>query len=168
MSKYMKQAMLLSFSLLAAIPGPVALAQGATTPAALDPSPVAPADAEVDTRRGIMTRPNERTHILANMRKYLIGLQLTSQALAADDMPAAISAARSMGSINLYEVRLRFANAAALEFRQLAEEVHHTFDAIAKEAQEKQDPKLMLSRIGAVMKKCTHCHETYRLQDMAH
>jgi len=49
-------------------------------------------------------------------------LAFLTQALAVDDMPAAISAARSMISINLYEVRLRFADAAALECRQLAEE----------------------------------------------
>ena len=159
MSNRMKHACLISFALLAVLPG---FAQ------AQDTSSEALAYTDVDTRRSIMTRPNERAHILMNMRKYLTGLQAVTEALARDDMPAATEAARSMGTINLYEVRLMFPNAAAIEFRQLGGEVHRDFDNIAKDAQEKKNAKTMLAQIGAVMKKCVHCHETYALRDSAH
>jgi hypothetical protein len=115
-----------------------------------------------------MTRPNERSRILTNMRKYLIGLQAMTEALAHDDMQSAAAAARSMGSINLYDVRLMFPNVAAIEFRDLAFEVHRDFDVVAKDAESKQDPKLMLSQLAAIMKKCAHCHDTYKLQDSSH
>ena len=136
-----------------------------TAPAVLaqvDPKP------EADSRSGIRTRPNERTHILNSMRKYLVGLQSVTEALARDDMTSAARAARSMGSLNLYDVKLMFPNRAAVEFRDLAFDIHRDFDAIAKDAEEKKDPRLMLTQIAAVMKKCAHCHDTYKLQDIAH
>lgn len=158
MFKHMKQAFFISLSLLAV--GQLALAQS--------PAPGVSPYKDIDKRSGIMTRPNERTHILINMRKYLKGIQAATEALARDDLPAATEAVRAMGSINLYEVRLMFPNAAAIEFRQLAAEMHRDFDSIARDAQEKKDGKLMLAQIGAIMKKCVHCHDTYRLQDSAH
>jgi hypothetical protein len=160
MSNCMKQVFFISLSLLSILPAHLALAQA--------PVPGVSPYTEIDKRHGIMTRPNERTHILINMRKYLKGIQAVTEALARDDMPAATEAVRSMGSINLYEVRLMFPNAAAVEFRQLAGEMHRDFDSIARDGQEKKDAKLMLAQIGAIMKKCVHCHDTYRLQDSAH
>jgi len=160
MPNQFKQGLLIAFSLFAAVPAQFAIAQSGTT--------IAQANPDVDTRTGITTRPNERTRILANMRKYLVGLQVMSEALARDDMTAAAQAARSMGSINLYEVRLLFANKAAIDFRNLAFEVHKDFDTVANDAESKRDPKLMLSQLAAIMKKCAHCHDTFRLQDTVH
>lgn len=145
----------------------VLLLSSRATPAQGQPAGAQPA-AEVDTRRGIVTRPNERAHILNNMRKYLKGVQEMAQALARDDMPAAAQAARSMGSIDLYEVRLAFPSKPAVEFRDLASGVHSDFDRIAKDADEKKDPRLMLGQLAETMKKCVYCHDTYRLIDMAH
>ena len=160
MSTRVRQGLFIALSLIAAAPAQLALAQSQPQPAQANP--------EIDTRRGIVTRPNERSRILHNMRKYLVGLQVMSEALARDDMKAAAEAARSMGSVNLYEVKLMFANRAAVEFRDLAFEVHWDFDALAKDAEDKKDPKLMLGQLAAIMKKCAHCHDTYRLQDTAH
>jgi hypothetical protein len=160
MSKRIKQGCFIALSLLAALPAQFTLAQ--------NQFPGAQANPDVDNRRPIMTRPNERSRILTNMRKYLIGLQAMTEALAHDDMQSAAAAARSMGSINLYDVRLMFPNVAAIEFRDLAFEVHRDFDVVAKDAESKQDPKLMLSQLAAIMKKCAHCHDTYKLQDSSH
>jgi len=157
MSNRMKQACLISLSLLALFPD---------TGRTQDSSSAAAAYTDMDTRRPIITRPNERAHILQNMRRYLTGLQAVT--LARDDMAAATEAARSMGSINLYEVRLMFPNAAAIEFRDLGGELHREFDRIANDAQERKNAKAMMAQIGAAMKKCVYCHETYALRDTAH
>lgn len=160
MSHHIKQSLVIVLSLALALPAHLALAQSQPQGAQSNP--------DIDTRRGIVTRPNERSRILTNMRKYLVGLQEMTAALARDDMVAAAKASRSMGSVNLYEVRLMFPNTAAIEFRELAFEVHRDFDVVARDAETKQDPKLMLSQLAAIMKKCAHCHDTYRLQDSAH
>lgn len=159
MSKDLKRGLMITLLACSALTGHPALAQS--------PPAGQQANQDVDNRRGIVTRPNERVRILSSMRKYLVGLQSVTEALARDDMKAAVEATRAMGSVNLYEVKLRFANKAAIEFRELAFSVHKDFDRIAKNAEEKKDPKAMLGQIAAVMKKCTYCHETYRLADFA-
>lgn len=157
MSMRIRQALVVAFSLIAALPSQVTVAQTAIHD-----------DPEVDSRRPIVTRPNERTRILNNMRQYLVGLQAMTEALARSDMRAAAEAAKSMGSINLYEVKLMYPSRAGIEFRELAFEVHRDFDVVARDAETRQDPKLMLTQLSAIMKKCAHCHDTYRLQDKAH
>jgi hypothetical protein len=167
MSKHIKHGFVLAASFFAVIPANLALAQ-TQPPAAETLPPTAQTSPDVDNRRGISTRPNERVRILTNMRKYLVGLQWVTEALARNDMQAATAAVRTMGGVNLYDIKLMFPNKASTEFHDLAFEVHRDFDAIAKDAESKKDPKLMLAQIGTVMKKCTYCHETYRLQDSAH
>ncbi len=160
MSKRVKQGLFIALSFFTILPAQLTLAQNQPPGAQTNP--------EIDNRRGIVTRPNERARILHNMRKYLTGLQAMTEALAHDDMMGAADAARSMGRINLYEVRLMFPNQAAIEFRNLAFEVHSDFDVVAKDAEQKRDQKLMMMQLSAIMKKCTHCHNTFRLQDTAH
>ncbi|NMM04777.1 hypothetical protein [Polaromonas sp.] len=167
MTKHIKQGLVLAASLLAVLPAHFTLAQTLPPVTQILP-PTAQTSPDDDNRRGISTRPNERVRILTNMRKYLVGLQWVTEALARDDMQAAIAAVRTMGAVNLYDIKLMFPNKASVEFHNLAFEVHSDFDAIARDAEAKKDPKLMLAQIGTVMKKCTHCHETYRLQDSAH
>ena len=154
----------MALSALSLAPAHVSVAQTREPPVAPD----AAKNVDVDNRRGIMVRPNERTRILRSMRKYLVGLQAMNEALAKDDMKAAAEAARTMGGINLYEVQLMFPNRAAIEFRELAFDVHRDFDVVAKDAEEKKDAKYTLGQVAAIMKKCAHCHDTYKLQDMAH
>jgi hypothetical protein len=121
-----------------------------------------------DGRLGIVTLPKERTLILNNMRQYLVGLQTLTEAVADNDLPKSIEAARSMGSINLYELRLMFANDASIRFHQILFDVHRNFDEAATEAEEKKDTKVLLKRVSVIMKKCTYCHETFQLLDTAH
>ena len=147
-------------SVAALLPSQAALAQA--------PPAGVPSAAGVDTRLGIVTRPNERAHILNNMRTYLSGLQQMADALARDDMKAAAQAARSMGSINLYEVRLAFPSKPAVEFRELAFSLQREFDRIAKDAEDRKDPRQTLGQVAGIMQKCVQCHATYRLMDMAH
>lgn len=160
MFKHNKLGLCLTVSLLGALPVQVTLAQTA--------APGVQSNTDVDSRSPIVVRPNERTRILANMRKYLIGVQSMTAALASDDMPAAAAAARAMGGVNLYDLNLMFPTRASVEFHDLAFEVHRDFDGIASDAESKKDPKLMLRQLGATLKRCTHCHETYRLEDKAH
>ena len=116
MSKYLKLGMLIFALLCSTLTAQTVLAQG--VPAATNPN------VDVDTRRGIVTLPWERTLILRNMRQYLAGLQELTAAVANGDMKTATEAARSMGSVNLYDIKLKFANTTAVEFHEIAFEVH--------------------------------------------
>lgn len=127
-----------------------------------------PPEGNAVARKSIIARPNERMHILSDMQRYLTGIQEMMESLARDDMKSAAVAARSMGNINLYEVRLTFPNKHAVEFRDLAMGVHLDFEQVAKDAEDKGNPRLMLGQIAKIMKKCVYCHATYELRDMAH
>ena len=39
---------------------------------------------------------------------------------------------------------------------------------IAKDAEDKKDPRQTLVQVAGIMTKCVQCHATYRLVDMAH
>ena len=160
MSKYLKLGMLVLALLCSTLTTQTVLAQ--SVPAATNPN------VDVDTRRGIVTLPWERTLILRNMRQYLAGLQELTAAVANGDMKTAIEAARSMGSVNLYDIKLKFANKTAIEFHEIAFEVHKDFDSAAADAEAKKDAMLLLKQVSTIMKKCTYCHETFRLQDTSH
>ena len=160
MSKYLKLGMLIFALLCSTLTAQTVLAQG--VPAATNPN------VDVDTRRGIVTLPWERTLILRNMRQYLAGLQELTAAVANGDMKTATEAARSMGSVNLYDIKLKFANTTAVEFHEIAFEVHKDFDRAAADAEAKKDGMLLLKQVSTIMKRCTYCHETFRLQDSAH
>ena len=131
------------------------------------PAPTSP-NVDVDTRLGIVTLPWERALILRNMRKYLAGLQELTAAVANGDMKTATEAARSMGSVNLYDIKLKFASKTAIEFREIAFEVHKDFDRAAADAEAKKDGMLLLKQVSTIMKRCTYCHETFHLQQSAH
>lgn len=75
MFNHIKQRLCLTVSLLGALAPHVTLAQTAALGVQVN--------SDDDGRRPIVVRPNERTHILANMRKYLIGVQSMTEALAA-------------------------------------------------------------------------------------
>lgn len=119
-------------------------------------------------RKPIITRPNERTHILSDMRQYLTGIQKMMEALAREDVKSAAAAARSMGNVRVYEVHLSFPNKSAVEFRDLAMELHQDFEQIAKDGEDQGNARLMLGQMAKTMKKCIYCHTTYELRDMAH
>lgn len=160
MSKYLKRGTLIVALLCSALTTQSVLAQ-------IEPAATS-ANVDVDTRLGIVTLPWERALVLRNMRKYLVGLQELTAAVANGDMKTATEAARSMGSVNLYDIKLKFANKTAIEFREIAFEVHKDFDRAAADAEVKKDGMLLLKQVSTIMKRCTYCHETFRLQESAH
>lgn len=121
----------------------------------------------VDTRTPVVLRPWEKTLVLNDMREYLKGLQAIFAALAKDDMATVSAKAREMGKINIYETYLNFPNRAGVKFRELSSLVHEDFENIADNAA-KKDVKAVLFDLSQTMKRCTSCHESYRLTDMSH
>lgn len=135
-----------------------------STPAALAQERTANGE---DARTPVVLRPAERTRVLNDMRQYLKGLQDIFSALAKDDMDTVAAKAREMGAINIYETYLMFPNRAGVKFRELSALVHEDFEAIADNAA-KKDAKAILWDLSQTMKRCTSCHESYRLTEMGH
>lgn len=116
-----------------------------------------------DGRQAIVLEPGERALILREMREFLAGLQRIDDALARGDMQAAAQASRALGTAKTHDVPSAMMGKLPLEFKALALSVHSDFDTIAMDADWTGLPTRSLGQLADVLKKCTACHENYRL-----
>lgn len=121
--------------------------------------------AAADGRPAIILEPGERALILREMREFVAGLQRIDDALSRDDMQGVAKASRALGVSKTHDVPTAMLGKLPLEFKALALSVHSDFDTIAMDAEWTGLPKRTLSQLSDVLKKCTTCHESYRLTD---
>lgn len=107
--------------------------------------------------------PEEREHVLGEMRDFLSALQGITDGLARNDFGAAAAAARKVGA-GSEAGRMPPAIAAKLppEFRRLARATHDGFDAVAADAAARRDARHTLAQTSALMQRCIACHAAYR------
>lgn len=118
-----------------------------------------------DGRPAILLEPGERALILREMREFLAVLQRIDDALARGDMQDVAKASRALGASKAHDVPAAMMGKLPLPFKTLALSVHSDFDTIAMDAEWTGLPKRTLAQLSEVMKKCTACHESYRLAD---
>jgi cytochrome c556 len=118
-----------------------------------------------DGRPAIILEPGERALILREMREFVAVLQRIDDALSRGDMQDVAKASRTLGASKAHDVPAVMMGKLPLEFKALALSVHSDFDTIAMDAEWTGLPKRTLAQLSEVMKKCTACHESYRLTD---
>lgn len=102
--------------------------------------------------------------MLREMRAFVAGLQLMSDALSRDDMKGVAKAARAMGSAKAHDVPLALMGKLPLGFKTLAFSVHGGFDTIASDAETIGRPKHTLGQLSAVLQQCVACHGSYQVK----
>lgn len=102
--------------------------------------------------------------MLREMRAFVAGLQLMSDALSRDDMKGVAKAARAMGSAKAHDVPLALMGKLPLGFKTLAFSVHGGFDTIASDAETIGMPKHTLGQLSAVLQQCVACHGSYQVK----
>ena len=117
-----------------------------------------------DGRVAILLEPGERALILREMRAFVAGLQLMSDALSRDDMKGVAKVARGMGAARAHDVPLAMMGKLPLEFKTLAFSVHGGFDTIAIDAETIGMPKHTLGQLSDVLQKCVACHSSYQVK----
>lgn len=117
-----------------------------------------------DGRVAILLEPGERVLILREMRAFVAGLQLMSDALTRDDMKGVAKVAREMGTARAHDVPLAMMGKLPLEFKTLAFSVHGGFDTIAIDAETIGMPKHTLGQLSGVLQKCVACHSSYQVK----
>ena len=118
-----------------------------------------------DGRPAIVLEAGERALILREMREFVAGLQRIDDALSRGDMQDVAKASRALGTSKTHEVPTAMMGKLPLEFKALALSVHSDFDTIAMDAEWTGQPNRTLGQLSDVLKKCTTCHESYRLTD---
>jgi hypothetical protein len=117
-----------------------------------------------DGRLAIILEPGERALMLREMRAFVAGLQLMSDALSRDDMKGVAKVARGMGTAKAHDVPLAMMGKLPLGFKLLAFSVHGGFDTIAIDAEAIGMPKHTLGQLSDVLQKCVVCHSSYQVK----
>ncbi len=117
-----------------------------------------------DGRVAIILAPAERALVLREMRDFIAGLQLISDALSRDDMQAVAKAAHTMGTAKMHDAPLTLMTKLPIEFKLLAFSVHREFDTMAMDAGGIGMPKQSLTQLSQVLQKCVACHAAYQIK----
>jgi hypothetical protein len=117
----------------------------------------------VDNRIPIHVSPNERNHILFEMRDYLHGLFNLHNALAGKDMKAFATFTEPMGGM-LDHLPANLKDRLPEEFSQMAIGMNELLRVMARDAQTKGDMSLTQSQMAELMTYCSGCHDTYRFE----
>jgi len=129
------------------------------------PPPVSPPpESKAASQRAVVPlTPDEREHVLGEMRDFLTALQGVTDGLARDDFGAVAAAARKVGA-GSEAGRMPPAIAKKLppEFRQLARATHDGFDSLATDAVGRRDTRHTLAQTSALMQRCNACHAAFR------
>jgi hypothetical protein len=116
-----------------------------------------------DGRRAIILEPGERALMLREMRGFVSGIQLVTEALSREDMPGVAKASRRVGAARAQGVPATMMGKLPIEFKTLALSVHSQFDTIAMDAEWIGRPTRTLDQLSDVMQKCVVCHDSYRV-----
>jgi len=117
-----------------------------------------------DSRTEILLAPEERDHILAEMRQLLKAVDGIVRGLGESppDWKAVEAAARSVGMNMAADVEATIMLKLPLPFKQLGMSVHHDMDALADAVVGGETPQQILQRLSSLTARCTVCHDMYR------
>lgn len=118
-----------------------------------------------DGRVAIVLEPAERALMLREMREFVSGLQLITDALSRDDMQGVAKASRAAGSARAHDVPAAMLGKLPLEFKTRAFGTHRAFDTIAVDAEANGTPKHTLAQLADVLQKCVACHASYQVKE---
>jgi cytochrome c556 len=123
----------------------------------------APASQARDGRSVVPLTPDERDHVLGEMRDFLMALQRITDGLAREDGAAVAAAARAVGA-GSPTGRMPPAIARKLppDFRELARATHEDFDRIAAGTSPSLDRSRTLAQTAVLLQRCTTCHAAFR------
>ena len=116
-----------------------------------------------DKRTALVWTQAERSFILVQMRKFLRGVQIITEALSRGDMKTVAQTARPMGAGHDMPVSLKVKGKLPPAFKQMSSGVHTAFDQIALDAEQLGDVSHTLTQLSGALQQCVACHETYRI-----
>jgi hypothetical protein len=118
-----------------------------------------------DGRAAVILEPAERALMLREMREFVVGLQVVTQALSRDDMQGVAKASSGLGSARAHDVPAAMMGKLPLEFKTLAFSTHRAFDAIAADAEANGTPKHALAQLADALQNCVACHARYQVKE---
>jgi hypothetical protein len=122
------------------------------------------AQAAEDTRSPLLLSADERGHVLAEMRGFLIAVHAVLQAVQKDDTAAIAQAARKAGRAAAHAVPAGLRDKLPMQFKKLGSDTHQRFDQLAMDAESLGDVSHSLQQLTELMGNCLACHDLYRIE----
>ena len=119
-----------------------------------------------DERKALDLAPTERAMILLEMRQFLNGIQIMTDALSRDDLKTVAQATKPLGNLATHDVPDSLKAKLPKEFKQLAFAVHSGFDQLAMDAESLGDTKHTQKQLGGILKNCVSCHSMFQIHVM--
>jgi hypothetical protein len=119
-----------------------------------------------DERKALNLEPSERAMILLEMRQFLSGIQIMTDALSRDDLKAVAQATKPLGNLATHDIPNTLKAKLPKEFKQLAFAVHGGFDQLAMDAESLGDTKHTQKQLGNILKNCVICHSMFQIHAM--
>jgi cytochrome c556 len=116
-----------------------------------------------DGRQAILLEPGERDLVLGEMRLFLQTVQQITQGVSENNMGNIVTAAKQVGAAAQQAVPASLMKKLPLEFKKLGFDTHSKFDQLALDAEQFEDPKVVLDQLTSLMTNCVACHEIYRI-----
>lgn len=116
-----------------------------------------------DERKALKLEPSERAMLLIEMRQFLNGIQIMTEALSRDDLKAVASAAKPLGRAAMHDVPDSMKAKLPKEFKQFASAVHGGFDQIAMDAESLGDARHTQKQVADLLKNCVSCHSAFQI-----
>ena len=138
----------------------------ATTPTLSqeDHSHTAPDHANLkDERKALNLAPSERAMILLEMRQFLSGIQIMTDALARDDLKTVAQAAKPLGNLATHDIPDSLKAKLPKKFKQFAFAVHSGFDQLAMDAESLGDTKHTQKQLAGILQNCVKCHGLFQI-----
>jgi hypothetical protein len=107
----------------------------------------------------------EREVVLDRMRTMLAQSQAILDAALKDDRPRLAQAARTVGLTGEAHMPPEVVSRLPAAFKQLAQQTHRSFDAIAEAAERAEPRDALLARLSENLGRCVACHSAYRLAE---
>ncbi len=123
--------------------------------------------AGTDNRSAVLLAPGERALILSEMRGLLSGVHGILDALNHNDLKAAATAARAIGTASAADVNPALMAKLPLPFKQLGMSVHREMDDLAKAADSGRPAAELQTMLTGTLGKCVACHAAWQLKATA-
>jgi len=119
-----------------------------------------------DERKALNLEPSERVMILLEMRQFLNGIQIMTDALSRDDLKTVAQATKPLGNLATHDIPDSLKAKLPKEFKQFASAVHGGFDQLAMDAESLGDVKHTQKQLGGILKNCVSCHSMFQIHAM--
>lgn len=120
-----------------------------------------------DGRTAVLVNQYEVNYIRREMRVFLKNFHDITEGIANSNYSKVQAAAQRSGKYIRENAPDGLAGKVPLRFKSLGFDTQDRFDDLAEAAKDRKEPKVLMSKLGGIMKNCAACHNSYTFKVVA-